>query len=627
MGLSWSLDADSRYNVSEVEDLNQGRLNVTLHIAFVDWEDAGNYTCLASRSTALSDNASKTIEVIVRGGLEAAVTIAPSYARYYVLSGAQLQLNCSNSGQTGELRWYKGDINLNSDNDTRLTISNEMSGGMIHSILTYTSADTTMSGNYTCQLEGSGLSQQSEITVEVISITTTDAQFQNGTDAFLRCQTPELKVLIVWMKDKTPVKNLKPTENTTYVEHSDGTLEIQNPTLDSIAVYTCTVQIQDATSQSLEVPVMLYTQLEVLALENSTTVLLRDSVEITCMVEGKPSPSVTWLKNGTELELGADSRYNVSEVEDSNQGRLNVTLHIAVADWEDAGNYTCLASRSTALSDNASMTIEVIVRDTMDDEFCFKKDVLLRCRADDPNSNVTWLKNGTNVSELNSLSKTQFVEHNNGDLKIIRPKRDIAGVYVCRYSDKNKMEVEKNVTLFAEPYVLPFQANVSLTEQGRVELLCRVLGYPRPISITWFKDGVEINMTEERELNESHYNFSEAEGYSNARLVIESVVIEDDGNYTCWASNGSITRGNWVLIRVRGKLAPLWPLLGILVQVILLAVIISVSEKRRKRKEKAEDRSTASSVRVKQDTSSSLRHRGRQSKVDPQETSDAVTKL
>lgn len=42
-------------------------------------------------------------------------------------------------------------------------------------------------------------------------------------------------------------------------------------------------------------------QLGVLALENSTNVLVRESVETTCMVEGKPSPSVTWLKDGTEL--------------------------------------------------------------------------------------------------------------------------------------------------------------------------------------------------------------------------------------------------------------------------------------------------------------------------------------
>lgn len=75
------------------------------------------------------------------------------------------------------------------------------------------------------------------------------------------------------------------------------------------------------------------------------------------------------------------------------------------------------------ISDNNRTFLLLYNLDTMDDEFFFKKDVLLRCRGDDLNSNVTWLKNGTKVSELNSLGKTQFVEHNNGDLKIIHPSK------------------------------------------------------------------------------------------------------------------------------------------------------------------------------------------------------------
>lgn len=75
------------------------------------------------------------------------------------------------------------------------------------------------------------------------------------------------------------------------------------------------------------------------------------------------------------------------------------------------------------MSDNQRTFLLLYNLDTMDDEFFFKKDVLLRCRGDDPNSNVTWLKNGTKVSELNSLTKTQFVEHTNGDLKILHPSK------------------------------------------------------------------------------------------------------------------------------------------------------------------------------------------------------------
>lgn len=54
----------------------------------------------------------------------------------------------------------------------------------------------------------------------------------------------------------------------------------------------------------------------------------------------------------------------------------------------------------------------------------------------------------------------------------------------------------------------------------------------------------------------THYMLSEADGFSNLLLVIESVVIEDEGKYKCQASSVRYPgppAEKLVMVRVRGK--------------------------------------------------------------------------
>ena len=77
------------------------------------------------------------------------------------------------------------------------------------------------------------------------------------------------------------------------------------------------------------------------------------NVVFSCVVEGNPSPNVSWTKNGRGLNVGANSRLNASR--ESNSHNLTITgVHRS-----DAGQYRCVADNSVGSSTSSAAILEV----------------------------------------------------------------------------------------------------------------------------------------------------------------------------------------------------------------------------------------------------------------------------
>ncbi|XP_058514060.1 basigin isoform X2 [Ochotona princeps] len=312
------------------------------------------------------------------------------------------------------------------------------------------------------------------------------------------------------------------------------------------------------------------------------------SVELHCEAMGSPLPEIQWWFEGdgpgdTSSQLWDGAWQDRVHIHTAYRERAASTMSIARLHAQDAGTYECRASNDPDRNHltrpprvkwvRAQASLVVLEPGTVSTEVT-KSDskVLLSCTLSGDAAGVTghrWLR-GDKVLHEDQETGLQMRYEASGD--------DRFGQYSCVFLPEDTGRAELSVP--GPPRIKAVKKSEHANEGETVTLVCKSDSYPPVTSWLWYKvadTGLQVIV------NGSESKFVVSHSEAKSELQIRDLDLEQDpGQYAC---NGTSVQGSdevVVTLRVRSRLAALWPFLGIVAEVLVLVTVIFIYEKRRK---------------------------------------------
>ncbi|KAJ3599494.1 hypothetical protein NHX12_033454 [Muraenolepis orangiensis] len=161
------------------------------------------------------------------------------------------------------------------------------------------------------------------------------------------------------------------------------------------------------------------------------------------------------------------------------------------------------------------------------------------------------------------------------------------GKYECVF--ETDPPVKKEVQVKTPPHVAAYKHSENGDENDKIVLTCVSHGYPLPFNWSWFKSD-EVDGRQSAIANGTVGKYEIKSTPNKTTLLIQDLDIElDKGEYVCSGTSDLGTASAKIQLRVRSRMAAVWPFLGIVAEVIVLVTIIFIYEKRRKPDEITDD--------------------------------------
>uniref|UniRef100_A0A673Z850 Roundabout guidance receptor 2 n=1 Tax=Salmo trutta TaxID=8032 RepID=A0A673Z850_SALTR len=312
-----------------------------------------------------------------------------------------------------------------------------------------------------------------------------------------------------------------------------GKLTISNTRKSDAGMYVCVATNMVGERDSETAQLSVFERPTFVRRPVNQVVLVEESVELRCQVQGDPPPSLRWRKDDVDIPRGRyDIRY---EKED-------FLLRIKKALAGDQGTFTCVAeNRVGKVEASATLTVreapQFVVR-PRDQIVAQGHTATFPCETKgNPQPTVFWQREGSQ----DLLFPSQPVQGDSrvsvsvsGELTISSVQRSDAGYYTCQALTvagsilaKAQLEVADASKDRPPPIIRQGPSNQTQAVGGVALLRCQSSGDPEP-TVTWLKDGLSLLGKDPRMAL-----------LEPGSLQIQSTRLSDSGLYTCVATSSS----------------------------------------------------------------------------------------
>ncbi|XP_076027981.1 neural cell adhesion molecule L1.2 [Genypterus blacodes] len=461
-----------------------------------------------------------------------------------VFSNEDLVMSCEASGNPmPTFRWTKDGETFDPSNDPELKVT-ESSG----SFAFYTLSNTMdmvkqYQGRYVCYATnelGTAVSDEAILNTDVPPSqqkeTKVKVKAEEGSSIVLKCNPPPstMEPIIHWMD--LGLRHIELSDRV--VVGKDGNLYFAYLTPeDSREDYTCNVQYLATRTILVKEPITLTVNPTNSVVRNKRPHMLRpggthttyqtlrgQTLELECIVQGRPTPSVLWVRKDGEL----------SEARTTKE-MFNRHLRFSNISESDGGEYQCIAENTQGRTVHTyTVTVEAApywTREPLSQIYAQGETVRLDCQADGiPSPTISWTVDGVPLSET-SQDIRRIVEPS-GSLTLRDVHFEDTAIYQCRASNQHGTVLTNTNVYVIElsPQILTEHGlTYRFTEGQKAVLDCDTFGSPKP-KVVWESSSTSSLLADPR-----------VNPLSNGGLEIFNVTHDDKGLYSCSVENGNLS--------------------------------------------------------------------------------------
>ncbi|XP_027876358.1 obscurin isoform X15 [Xiphophorus couchianus] len=486
------LKSGEKYQMKQKASVNE------LIISKVVPDDSGDYSCLSGDQKTTANLKIKAQKVIFKQKLE----------NQEAEEGASVTLHCELSKPGVSVQWKKGTQVLKSGEKYQMKQNASVNELIISKVVPEDSAD------YSCDCGDQKTTANLKIKARPVTFKQKleSQEAEEGASVTLRCELSKPGVPVEWKKGSQVLKSGEKYQMKQ--KASVNELVISKLLPEDSGDYSCVCGDQK-TSASLKIkaePAIFKQKLESQEAEEGTAVTLRCELS-------KTGIHVEW-KKGTQV-LKSGEKYQMKQKASVNE------LIISKVVQEDSGDYSCICGDQKTTANLKIKARPVTFKQKLESQEAEEgASVTLRCELSKPGVPVEW-KKGSQV--LKSGEKYQMKQKASvNELVISKLLPEDSGDYSCVCGGQ---KTSASLKIKAQPVTFKQKLESREAEEGASVTLRCELSKPG-VSVEWkkgtqvLKSGEKYQMKQKASVNE---------------LIINKLVPEDSGDYSCLCGDQKTT--------------------------------------------------------------------------------------